>query len=98
MVASLEAGIEIYVQDSKGTLTYGVLLSALTGLREVADRYVANDESKSVVFQVNDGEWGEVGIGYVGYSYVEGKEGYVCDMLGNIVMDCGDVKKGLVIV
>ena len=86
------------MQNSKGTLTYGVLLSSLKGLRDVADMYIALDEYKSMIFQVNDGKWGEVGIGYVGYSYVEGESGYVCDTVGNIILDCDDVKKGLVIV
>lgn len=88
-------GIEIYVQNSKGTMTYGVLLSALTGLSQVAETYVR--EKKTMVFQINDGKWGELGIGYVGFVYPGAKSNCAYDIVDNIVSYCEDVRKGLVI-
>ena len=54
--------IEVYVQDSKGTMTYGVLEAALTGLTAWMLRGYNNRE-QPIVFQINDGDNGEVGVG-----------------------------------
>lgn len=60
--------IEIGVTDAKGTkgtMTYGVLQSALSGLAQAAINY--NPTNAPMLFQINDGKWGELGIGYAGY-------------------------------
>ncbi len=87
--------IDIYVQNSKGTMTYGVLLAALEGLSRVAELYI--HEKKTMVFQINDGKWGELGIGYVGFAYLGAKGNCVYDIVGNDTMPCEDVRQGLVI-
>ncbi len=56
--------VEIWVQSSVGVMTYGILQSALSGLTVAAANY--NKANYPMVFQINDGEWGEVGIGYAG--------------------------------
>ena len=57
--------IEIGVQNAVGTMTYGVLQSALIGLKNAASNY--NPTNAPMLFQINDGQWGELGIGYAGY-------------------------------
>lgn len=54
--------IEIYVQNSKGIMTYGVLETALSGLTAWMLRGY-NTRQWPIVFQINDGETGEMGIG-----------------------------------
>ena len=50
---------QVYAQSSKGRLTWGILVAALTGLGQyVNDHYDFGDDP--IVFQVNDGQWGEV--------------------------------------
>lgn len=87
--------MEVYVQDSKGKMTYGVLLSALTGLSQMAEAYIR--EKKTMVFQVNDGGWGEMGIGYAGFVWEGSRGGCVYDLVEGADMPCEDVKRGLVI-
>lgn len=45
-------------------MTYGILESALQGLSVAARVY--NGGGLPMVFRVNDGGWGEVGVGYAG--------------------------------
>lgn len=57
--------VQVYVENSnKGKVTYGILNSALTGLSQFLTAYHNNDP---IIFQVNDGQWGEVGRGYAGF-------------------------------
>ncbi|CAF9925789.1 MAG: hypothetical protein HETSPECPRED_005933 [Heterodermia speciosa] len=87
--------IKISVINAKGQLTYGILGSALTGLSQFID-VGYNHDRNPIVFQVNDGAWGEVGIGYVGMvdptdascTYSQG---------GGKRWDCADVIAGKVI-
>lgn len=57
--------IQIRVQNAKGRLTYGTLGAALTGLATASANY--NPQNNPMLFQINDGQWGEVGIGVAGY-------------------------------
>lgn len=58
--------MQVYAQSEKGVLTWGILVSAMTGLRQYVDNtYDFGDYP--IVYQINDGQWGEVGIGYVGF-------------------------------
>lgn len=54
----------VFVRDNVGKMTYGILEAALTGLTQAVQNY--NKGNYPMVFQINDGAWGEVGIGYVG--------------------------------
>ncbi|CAD6583666.1 MAG: hypothetical protein ASARMPRED_001467 [Alectoria sarmentosa] len=89
---------QIYAQSSKGVLTWGVLVAALTGLGQyVNGTYDYGDDP--IVFQINDGQWGEVGIGYVGYidpndpeekcvyEDVQGEESYCEDVTAGKVIN-----------
>ena len=57
--------IEVGVKSQVGSLTCGILKSAFRGLADVSANY--NPQNFPVLFQINDGDWGEVGIGYAGY-------------------------------
>ena len=83
--------IRVHVQPSKGILTWGILVSAMTGLGQyVNEDYDFGDNP--IVFQISDGQWGEVGIGYVGfidqndpdkrciYESIQGEVGYCEDV------------------
>lgn len=69
---------QIHVENSGGgELTYGILNSALTGLSQFQNTYqnpgpITAPNNDPIIFQVNDGQWGEVGRGYIGYSYANG--------------------------
>lgn len=88
---------EVQMQSSKGVLTRGIMVSAWTGLLQYADDY--NRERMPMVFQVNDGQWGEVAIGYVGYidpddpkkrcvyQNIQGDVGYCEDVAGGKVIN-----------
>lgn len=57
--------VQVYVEDSnKEKVTYGILTSALSGLNQFMASYHNN---QPIIFQVNDGQWGEVGRGYLGF-------------------------------
>ena len=87
--------IKISVINAKGQLTYGILGSALTGLSQFVD--VGYDHNGNpIVFQVNDGEWGEVGIGYVGMVNPDDKT-CTYSQSGLKKGDCADVIAGKVI-
>ena len=90
--------IQVYAQSSKGILTWGILVAALTGLGQyVNGTYDFGDNP--IVFQINDGEWGEVGIGYVGfidwydqeaqcyYELVWGEDGHCKDVTAGKVIN-----------
>ena len=87
--------IKIGVRSSKGETTYGILGSALTGLSQFQDLGY-NSAKLPLVFQVNDGVWGEVGRGYVGI--IDPKDGS-CLYAQNRWKkgDCSDVITGKVI-
>ena len=86
--------IQIWVQNSNGTMTYGVLKSALYGLQQAALGYI---HSKTLVFQINDGQWGEMGIGYVGFFESGTSSNCVYDIAGGKGFPCSDVRQGWVI-
>ena len=88
---------QVYAQSNGGRLTRGVLVAALLGLRQYADDYDYLNK-QPIVFQINDGESGEVGIGFVGiidpndakrrciYEMVQGKAKYCQDVtLGKVI-------------
>ena len=86
---------KIAVKNKGGEMTYGVLGSAMLGLSQFMDKGY-NQKDVPIVFQINDGDWGEMGIGYVGmvdpvtgscrYGAYHGRK-----------WDCEDVMKGWVI-
>jgi len=85
--------IEIGVQSAVGTMTYGVLQSALSGLAEAATNY--NPTNAPMLFQINDGEWGELGYGYAGY--IDNLGQCVYDITPEITKACSDVTNKWVI-
>ena len=85
--------MRVGVAPSKGTLTWGILGAAMTGLWQYANAgYDFGDYL--ILYQINDGEWGTVGVGYVGfvdpndpeekcvYQDVQGNVGYCNDVTG----------------
>jgi len=64
--------VDVFVQDSVGHMTYGILASTLDGLAEASLNY--NKANYPMVFQVNDGKWGEVGIGGAGMVIGQGAD------------------------
>jgi len=56
--------VYITVQDSVGKMTWGILGAALSGLANMVQNF--DKANAPIVFQINDGEWGEVGVGIVG--------------------------------
>ena len=87
----------VYAQSSKGILTWGILVAALTGLGQYVDGGY-DFGSNPMVFQINEGQLGEVGIGYVGfidpndpdkrcvYEDVQGDVKYCEDVIGSKVI------------
>ena len=60
--------VQVHMENSKGKLTWGIVNSALAGLYQFLSVYAAGGQNQSpIVFQVNDGQWGEVGIGYAAF-------------------------------
>lgn len=55
---------KVFMHDSVGRLTWGIIHSALTGLMTLTQNY--NKGNYPMAFKINDGGWGEVGSGYVG--------------------------------
>lgn len=94
--SSLNTNVDIYVQNSKGKMTYGILKSALAGLKDVVDAYMESN-SKTMVFQISDGEYGEVGIGYVGFHTKGWREECVYDIVKEEGYSCSDVRDKKVI-
>lgn len=60
-------GTMTWVQSKHGTMTWGVLGAALEGLSNAATNY--NSANAPMTFQINDGQNGEMGIGYAGLSF-----------------------------
>lgn len=84
-----------------GTLTFGILHSALTGLLQFmqAGQIASSGYNKGndpLVFQINDGQWGEVGIGYVGFTGWPGM-GCVYQVIDDKPSDCVEILKDKVI-
>lgn len=78
--------------NSVGLLTFGVLKSALLGLLQFMEwsTFASGGYNKGdgpMVFQINDGQWGEVGMGYVGYTGWPG-HGCVYEVVQGKVSDC----------
>lgn len=92
----------VFAQSSVGTLTFGILHSALEGLREFmsigqsGQGEAYNKGNNPIVFQINDGQWGEVGIGYVGWLGYQGQDCVVAVQQGKVTR-CYGVGKGEVI-
>ena len=87
--------LKISVINSKqGQWTYGILSSVLSGLLQFVD--AGYHDGNPIVFQGNDGQWGEIGIGYVGM--VNPNDG-TCIYIrgGGKTGDCADVMAGKVI-
>lgn len=66
--------VQVHMENSgkNGQLTWGIVESALSGLGAWATEYnnacnAGYGACNPIVFQVNDGQWGEVGIGYAAY-------------------------------
>ncbi|KAL6721977.1 hypothetical protein ACLMJK_001082 [Lecanora helva] len=61
--------VQIHMENSGGgKLTWGIVNSALAGLWQFLSVYgTASQNQNPLVFQVNDGAWGEVGIGYAAF-------------------------------
>lgn len=89
------SNVEIYVQNSVGRMTYGILQSAMSGLTEMASAFIHHQTT--IVFQINDGKWGEVGIGYVGFDLIGSQDGCVYDIVAGRAFPCSDVRNGWVI-
>lgn len=84
--------VELWVQSSVGTMTYGILGAALTGLEEAAVNY--NKGNYPMIFQINDGQWGEVGIGYAGLLDAYG--GCYYQIAPDNTKGCNDIANGWV--
>ncbi len=89
--------VELWVQSKVGTMTWGVLGAALTGLTTAAINY--NSANAPMTFQINDGHNGEMGIGYAGLSFpiaggsdrecVYAEEGHAVKLCSNWGKDVG---------
>lgn len=88
---------QVYAQSSKGVLTWGVLVAALTGLGQyVNNTFDYGDDP--IVFQINDGGGGEVGIGYVGFiDPNDPEERCIYQLVWGMDGKCEDVTAGKVI-
>lgn len=60
----VNTGVSLFAKSRKGTLTWGILRSSLTGMMNAAANY--NNLNAPMLFQINDFSWGEVGIGMAG--------------------------------
>jgi len=90
--AAATTGFEVYAMHSVGRLTFGVLRSALQSLQQFMEwSKLANGGYNKgdgpMAFQINDGQWGEVGMGYVGYTGWPG-HGCVYEVVGGKASDC----------
>ncbi len=62
--------VQVHMENAKeGQLTWGIVRSALFGLGIWNSNYNnnCNGACGTIVFEVNDGRWGEIAIGYAGY-------------------------------
>jgi len=85
---------------SGGLLTFGILHSALSGLQQYmqwaseGDVQGYNKGNSPIVFQISDGLWGTVGLGYVGLRGWAGGPSCVYQVVGGKGHDCNDVFMG----
>lgn len=56
--------VYVNVQDSVGKMTWGIMGAALSGLANMVQNF--DKMNAPLVFQINDGQHGEVGVGLVG--------------------------------
>ena len=84
--------VEIGVKNAKGTMTYGVMHAALSGLATAVTNY--NSANDPMLFQINDGAWGEMGLGYAGY--VDANDICVYEITPSVTHGCNDVSNGWV--
>jgi hypothetical protein len=83
-----------------GLLTFGILHSALSGLLQYmqwgseGDVQGYNKGNSPIVFQISDGQWGTVGLGYVGLMGWAGGPPCVYQVVGGKGHDCNDVFMG----
>lgn len=76
-------------------MTYGILGAALSALSEWMT-FGYDWEQKPMVFQINDGNWGELGVGYAGFVNPDtGKCIYAS--WGDASWSCDEVEEGKVI-
>lgn len=88
-------GSNMMVQASNAKaqkLTYGILGAALTGLIQYVEAGYDNSNNP-LVFQINDGQWGEVATGFVGY-IDPGTQHCMIQSLSGKETDCSDVANG----
>ena len=76
-------------------LTYGILGAALTGLIQYVEAGYDNSNNP-LVFQINDGRWGEVATGSVGYLDPNTHHCMIQSLSGEET-DCMDVGRGKII-
>ena len=61
--------VQVHMENAKGgKLTWGIANSALAGLWQFSSVYaVGSQRQNPIAFEVNDGQWGEIAIGYAGF-------------------------------
>ena len=67
--------VQVHMENVKnGQLTWGIVRSALSGLTTWNTQYnnYCRGACTPIVFEVNDGQWGEIAIGYAGYYEASG--------------------------
>ncbi|KAL8828363.1 MAG: hypothetical protein Q9191_002633, partial [Dirinaria sp. TL-2023a] len=91
-------GTQMMVQAESANmerLTYGILGAALTGLIQYVEAGYDNSNNP-LVFQINDGRWGEVGTGFVGYIDPVTHNCMIQSLSGEET-ECSDVGSGKII-
>lgn len=80
--------VEVYAQDSKhGKLTWGVYGAALAIMKDFVLSYPLYADAS--YFQINDGKWGTVGVGYVGVVLQANLTSHTCYLKGNPATNTG---------
>ena len=93
---SLDSNIRVFVQNSKGKMTWGILTSALQGLMEASagfNKFGTDSHQVPMIFQVNDGGWGETGMGYIGFLVNGTEDSCVYQIWSGGEMPCSDVEQ-----
>ena len=83
----------MYAASHQGTLTWGILQSSLTGMMEAVSNY--DNLNAPVLFEINDGHWGEVGYGVAGLIYQKNAQ-CIYDFTPEGLSPCSDVQAGKV--
>ncbi len=86
--------VQVHMENShKNKLTWGIVNSALEGLFQFLSVYGVGSQSQNpLVFQVNDGAWGEVGKGYA--AFLRPSDGKcLLQIYQGKEMECSDLKK-----